>query len=260
MVIVDQGLHPLDERYIAAYALRGEPDASGHDGAGQFLCPLCLGELVLTHRRRRGFGYFRHDSEADASRCPLATTNYQLEGLRVGEPQQPLVAKTHRARFLYNWKRHLRIARSVVPSLRVERFIELIEYADVLGLWSYSSCELADVPYVLLVLAGFIAVRDRNDERMWVRFWFDGHVRDMGDLWRADAPRARLFRLCYRTPVHTPYPTAAELLHWESVVQIERLSDLNEPGIGRADMRIFDHFLTADATRSGLYREASNAP
>jgi hypothetical protein len=255
VVILDKGLHPLDERYVDEYALRDEVSAGVQGVAVSLRCPLCLGVLVQTHRQRRGYAYFRHLSDPDSARCPLATSSYQPDGLVVRALPQPLVAQEQRGRFLFNWKRHLRIARGMVPGLSLERFTELIEYADVLNLWSYSSLELKDVPYVLLVLAGFMAVRSGEEERTWVRFWFDGRVRDVGDLWRVGAPAAQLFRLVYRDPFHTPFPTAAELLHWERVVRIERARDIGGPAISRAEMRAFDRFVKRNAATQNSHRE-----
>lgn len=255
MVILDKGLHPLDERYVDEYALRDQAGAGVQGVQVTLRCPLCLGVLVQTHRQRRGFAYFRHLSDSDSARCPLATSNYQPDGLVVSTLSRPLVAQEQRARFLFNWKRHFRIARGMVPVLSLERFTELIEYADVLNLWSYAPLELKDVPYVLLVLAGFIAVRSGEEEMTWVRFWFDGRVRDVGDLWRTGAPAAQLFRLMYRDPLHTPFPTAAELLHWERVVRVERAQDIGRVAISRAEMRAFDRFMQRNAAKRFAHRE-----
>jgi|SRR5471032_1123810 len=252
-----KGLHPLDERYIGAYAWRGESAAAVQE-ASPLRCPLCLGVLVSTHRQRRGYGYFRHESDADAARCPLATTSYQPEGLVVKGPQESPVAHTHRARFLLNWKRHYRLARSMVSSLTVKRFTELIEYADVLNLWSYPLLELRDLPYVLLVMAGFMAVRGEGEDKTWVRYWFDGSVRDAGDLWRADAGVAQLFRVEYRDSLRTPFPTSAEILHWAPTVRIERLQDLTGPGVTRADVKAFARFVERNASVRRAPREDGN--
>lgn len=51
----------------------------------------------------------------------------------------------------------------------------------------------------------------------WVRFWFDASVRDVGDLWTAGGDAPRLFRVDYREPVVTPYPTGAQVLAWQPI-------------------------------------------
>jgi hypothetical protein len=255
VVILDKGLHPLDERYVGEYALRDELRAGAPGVSGSLRCPLCLGPLVQTHRQRRGYNYFKHLSDTDSARCPLATSSYQPEGLVVSALPRPLVAQEQRGRFLFNWKRHFRIARGMAPALSLERFTELIEYADVLNLWSYSPLELKDIPHVLLVLAGFMAVRSGEEEMTWVRFWFDGRVRDVGDLWRAGAPAAQLFRLVYRDPLHTPFPTAAELLYWERVARVERVQDISGAAISRTEMRAFDRFVKLNAATRHAHRE-----
>jgi hypothetical protein len=52
-----------------------------------------------------------------------------------------------------------------------------VTYADVINLWGFPLLDHRDLPYVLLVLAGFIAEHRKGDVTTWTRFWFDGHVR-----------------------------------------------------------------------------------
>lgn len=260
MLIVDpdKGLHPLDERYIEAFAFRGDLDVAGY-GTPLLRCPLCLGELVPTHRQRHGRRYFRHRVNADAVRCPLTTANYQPEEFVVRAPLwEPLIADTNRSRFLFSWKRHYRIARYVAPSLTLERFTGLIEYADVRNLWSHRQLDQRDLPYVLLVLAGFMAVRRKGEGTTWVRFWFDGRVRDAGDLWRPGVPAAQVFRVIYRDPVQTPFPTGAEVVRWERVERIDRLADVSGPDVSRADIHAFDVFRMRNASTWRAQRDDGN--
>jgi hypothetical protein len=53
VVILDKGLHPLDERYVDEYALRDQAGAGVQGVQVTLRCPLCLGVLVQTHRQRR---------------------------------------------------------------------------------------------------------------------------------------------------------------------------------------------------------------
>jgi hypothetical protein len=246
---MDNALHPLDERYIDAYAIR-ETTGTAAQGVSRLRCPFCLGELFLTHRQRRGYGYYKHTSDEDGARCPLTTTGYHQESLVGRGPQGPQglqFEQLHRTRFLTNWKRHFRIARSEVPSLTIARFTALIECADVLNLWSSARVDIRDLPYVLLVLGGFMVVRGEEEQKAWVRFLFDGNVRETADIWRPDAPVARLFRVTYRGALHTPFPTSAEIMHWEQVARIERLEDVTTPGVNREEKRAFDHFAQSNA-------------
>ncbi|MFL9888503.1 hypothetical protein PQR66_36140 [Paraburkholderia agricolaris] len=270
---MDKGWHPLDERYVEAYGAHArtplaevaavQPDTpltldtpltplNPH-------CPLCLAGLVFTHRRRGGFRYYRHLESADDARCPLTTPSYDPAGLSVNAsvdanmgadananmnvPPQGAAASLHRERFLQHWQRHYRIARHAAPPLTLERFARLIEYADVVDLWRYPAFDEHDAPYVLLALAGFISVHDR-DERARIRLWFDGSVRDVGDLWHAErrVPPG-LFRVTYREPLHTPFPTSADILFWEPVERIERLADCTAPRLRQTQIRMFNRFI-----------------
>ncbi|MFL9864927.1 hypothetical protein PQR67_12190 [Paraburkholderia fungorum] len=263
---MDKGWHPLDERYVEAYGAHArttEAEAVAVQPAAtpNPRCPLCLAELVFTHRRRGGYRYYRHLESADDARCPLSTPSYDPAGLAVNASvgvdvnasanpganpsgsAQGAAGALHRERFLQHWQRHYRIARHAAPSLTLERFARLIEYADVVDLWRYPAFDERDAPYVLLALAGFISVHDR-DERARIRIWFDGSVRDVGDLWHEErrVPPG-LFRVTYREPLHTPFPTSADILFWEPVERIERLADCVAPRLRQTQIRMFNRFI-----------------
>ncbi|MFC0693343.1 hypothetical protein [Paraburkholderia humisilvae] len=244
---MDNELHPLDERYIEAYGIR-EGNGSDDPGTGTVRCPLCGGELLPTHHQRRGHRYFKHRHEEQTARCPLTTPNYQLDRFEISLHTPDLNAvRMNRAQFLFNWKRHFRIARHMAPALTLERFIAVVKYADVMNLWGFPLLDQRDLPYVLLVLAGFIAEHRKGDVTMWTRFWFDGRVRSASDLWRSGGVRdPQLYRVVYRDVVRTPFPTGAEIVRWESVERVDRVADLASRGVGRADMRLFEKFLEND--------------
>ncbi|RKF46587.1 hypothetical protein [Paraburkholderia fungorum] len=242
---MDKGWHPLDERYVEAYGAHARTLAEEAASAPHPRCPLCLAELVFTHRRRGGHRYYRHLESADDARCPLTTPSYDPAGLAVNAHAlaQGVSAALHRERFLQHWQRHYRIARHAAPPLTLERFARLIEYADVVDLWRYAAFDERDAPYVLLALAGFISVHDR-DERARIRIWFDGSVRDVGDLWHEERRRPPgLFRVTYREPLHTPFPTSADILFWEPVERVERLSDCTAPRLRQTQIRMFNRFI-----------------
>jgi len=245
-------LHALDACYIETYVSSGRVGTAVADATTwevtTLTCPLCGGPLTLNQRRRAGRQYFRHDERADEERCPLSTSSYQPAGMSIAHARDPLVEVESRQRFLRYWRRHYRLVRQTAPALTLRRFTELIEYADVMNLWSYARLDERDLPYVLVVLAEFMTVYDESGEATRERFWFDSSVRDIGDLWAEQRPaRARLFRIVYREPSHTPFPTAADILHWEAVERIDRLKDMEGPGISRADVRAFDQFVERNA-------------
>lgn len=85
----------------------------------------------------------------------------------------------------------------------------------------------------------------------WVRFWFDASVRDVGDLWTAGGDAPRLFRVDYREPVVTPYPTGAQVLAWQPIDGMRDLwvqcGDEREPAVGAAERAAFARFLAQPA-------------
>lgn len=257
-------LHPLDACYIETYVSSERAGPAVADvttrQAAALMCPLCGGALTLNQRRRGGRQYFRHRERAHEERCPLSTSSYQPAGMSIAHARDPLAEVECRQRFLRYWRRHYRLVRQTAPALTLRRFTELIEYADVMNLWSYARLDERDLPYVLVVLAEFMTVYDESGEATRERFWFDSSVRDVGDLWAAQRPaRARLFRIVYREPPHTPFPTASDILHWEPVERIDRLKDMEGPGISRADVRAFDQFVERNAAARLARRDNGHA-
>lgn len=244
MVTVDKGLHPLDERYLDAYAAPGAPAGGAEPGGSPPQCPLCFRALAPTGRSRGGFRYFRHELAADDERCPLTTSNYQLDRMSVRRMRDPAIEQPFRRSFLRQWQRHYRLASEVTPWFSLPLFTRVIEYADVMNLWSYPALRMHDVPSVLLVMAGFIGRRTESGDVARERFWFDGSVVDVGDLWAPGrAERAKLYRVIYRAPQHTPLPTAASIVYWEPVRQPTRLAEISAPRLSRGHMRAFARFL-----------------
>ncbi|HDR8997279.1 hypothetical protein ACRPM7_19910 [Burkholderia vietnamiensis] len=88
----------------------------------------------------------------------------------------------------------------------------------------------------------------------WVRFWFDASVRDVGDLWTAGGDAPRLFRVDYREPVVTPYPTGAQVLAWQPIDGMRdvwvQCADAHEPAVGAAERAAFARFLAQPVARA----------
>ncbi|WP_230681401.1 hypothetical protein [Burkholderia vietnamiensis] len=84
-----------------------------------------------------------------------------------------------------------------------------------------------------------------------MRFWFDASVRDVGDLWTAGGDAPRLFRVDYREPVVTPYPTGAQVLAWQPIDGMRdvwvQCADAHEPAVGAAERAAFARFLAQPA-------------
>ena len=218
-------------------------------------CPLCFGALEPLPGAG---GYARHRSARCSAQCVLTTRQYQPEELTIRGSRDVQVAAGHRERFVAHWVRHYTLMRRAWPALTIARFIAVIACADVADLWSYRMLRDDDLAAVLLVLAGFLRVPDAlgteapgTDTRAptvrWVRFWFDASVRDVGDLWTAGGSAPPLFRVDYREPLVTPYPTGAQVQAWQPVdgmrdAWAQRI-DAQEPAVEASDCAAFVRFL-----------------
>ncbi|MBE2967452.1 hypothetical protein IMT09_04910 [Burkholderia cepacia] len=239
----------------------------GRPGEWPTHCPLCFGALEPLPGAG---GYARHRSARCSAQCVLTTRQYQPEDLTIRGSRDAQVAARHRERFVAHWARHYALMRRAWPALTIGRFIAVIACVDVADLWSYRMLRDDDLAAVLLVLAGFLRVPDASgadvsgtdasgaDARApgvrWVRFWFDASVRDVGDLWAAGNGAPSLFRVDYREPLVTPYPTGAQVQAWQPVDGMRdawaQRVDTQEPAVDDADRAAFARFL-ARASAAG---------
>ncbi|AXK62875.1 MULTISPECIES: hypothetical protein [Burkholderia] len=231
----------------------------GRPGEWPTHCPLCFGALEPLPGTG---GYARHRSARCSAQCVLTTRQYQPDELAIRGSRDARVAARHRERFVAQWPRHYMLMRRTWPALTIERFIAVIACVDVADLWSYRMLRDDDLAAVLLVLAGFLRVPDAPSDApsdalaptvRWVRFWFDASVRDVGDLWAAGAEAPRLFRVDYREPLVTPYPTGTQVHAWQPVDGMRdawaRQADANEPVVDAADRGAFVRFLARPSAR-----------
>ncbi|HEF5873248.1 TPA: hypothetical protein SAY52_003897 [Burkholderia cenocepacia] len=234
----------------------------GRPGEWPTHCPLCFGALEPLPGAG---GHARHRSARCSAQCVLTTRQYQPEEPTIRGSRDLQVATRHRDRFIAQWPRHYALMRRAWPALTMGRFTSVIACADVADLWSYRTLRDDDLAAVLLVLAGFLRVPDGSaaaapaDDACapavrWVRFWFDASVRDVGDLWTAGGAVPPLFRVDYREPLVTPYPTGAQVHAWQPV---DGLRDAwaehavaDEPAIEATERAAFERFL-ARAPASG---------
>ncbi|KVF68613.1 hypothetical protein WS75_29805 [Burkholderia sp. FL-7-2-10-S1-D7] len=242
----------------------------GRPGEWPTHCPLCFGALEPLPGAG---GFARHRSARCSAQCVLTTRQYQPDELTIRGSRDAQVAARHRERFIAQWSRHYALMRRAWPALTIGRFIAVIACVDVADLWSYRMLRDDDLAAVLLVLAGFLRVPDvpgvdtsgvdtsAGDARApavrWVRFWFDASVRDVGDLWAAGSDAPPLFRVDYREPVVTPYPTGAQVHAWQPVDGMRdawtRPADANEPAVDASDRAAFERFLArAPASRASV--------
>jgi hypothetical protein len=255
---LDSVLHSLDERAIDVGTYLTERSVPGSVDGQPARCPVCLGELALACEPSDGARHFKHRAHADEARCPLTTASWQPEGMVVRHLRDVETTRRHRGQFVDHWQYHYHAMQQLAPSLTIKRFVHLIEYADVLNLWSYWKLQQHDVPYVLLALAEFMIQREQAGALTWVRFCFDGSVRDVGDLWSLQARPPFFFRMVYREPPLTPFPTARQLLHCETVVRDDTVLDGPMPHLRHASAREFECLL-GTALRTGERSDHSQA-
>jgi hypothetical protein len=215
-------------------------------------CPVCLAELAQVPADEAALHRLRHAAAEDDLRCPLTTQSYQPEEMVVHQMRNPVLEGRQRAAFIGNWTRHYRVMKRLAPSFTVHRLTLLVRYADVLNLWSYPAIRQHDLPYVLLVLAGFIRDQGPQGDTIWVRFCFDGNVHDVGDLWRDGGSPPQLFRMVYRPPFETPFPTSRELTHFQMVGRDAGFLDGPDPTIRSAEAREFHRFLSMALVQGAL--------
>ncbi|MDR0240789.1 MAG: hypothetical protein LBJ65_04210 [Burkholderia sp.] len=234
----------------------------GRPGEWPTHCPLCFGALEPLPGAG---GYARHRSARCSAQCVLTTRQYQPEELTIRGSRDVQVAAFHRERFVAQWPRHYALMRRAWPALTIGRFIAVIACVDVADLWSYRMLRDDDLAAVLLVLAGFLRVPEASgadvpadDARApavrWVRFWFDASVRDVGDLWTAGSTAPPLFRVDYREPLVTPYPTGAQVHAWQPVDGMRdawtQQADAREPAVDAAERAAFERFLARTAAQA----------
>jgi len=209
------------------------------DGDGFGRCPLCFGAMEPAPGMA---GFVRHKNARRVAQCVLTTPHYQPDDLAVRRVANQGVSALSRRRFVERWELHYALVKWMWPGVTIQRFMTMLALADVLGLWSYAGLREEDLAVVLLVLAGFIRVRpeaaadagqgvgasgqaggadhSRAPAACWVRFWFESSVCDVGDLWMPRESAPELFRVEYREPDDTPFPTGHEVLRCERVTGV----------------------------------------
>ncbi|WP_063533099.1 hypothetical protein [Burkholderia sp. MSMB1589WGS] len=221
-------------------------------------CPLCFGALVSVPGAS---GHARHRSARCSAQCVLTTHRYQPDEPMICGSRDAQCSARHRERFVAQWARHYALMRRVWPALTIERFVTVIACADVADLWSYRALRDDDLAAVLLVLTGFLRVPDAPaadalvPAARWVRFWFDASVREIGDLWAAGAAAPRLFRVDYREPLATPYPTGAQVHAWQRIDGMRdawaQQADAPAAAVSPSDRAAFARFLASPPPRGG---------
>lgn len=211
--MLEYALHPVEDRLIHVDD-HCRADPSPRQWAR---CPLCLEALQVVQLRDRSHARRFVHLAGDFARCPLvddALPNPLI--LQMGPPLNER-ARQLRAKFFQNWQKHLHTMRQIVVTFGVARFMRAIEHADVLKLWAWPTLTQREIPYILLVLADYIAAPRGERQAPWSRFWFDASVQRVDDLSKPRGKLPRLFRLRYKPPRKTAFPNARHLIDCQPV-------------------------------------------
>ena len=164
-------------------------------------------------------GVFSHmtDPGRHAPQCPLknsADCKYQF----LREPEDnPERAARLRTEFFAHWQHHYVLLKTYLDYLYAMDFIESIKDADRTSLWHRSHLSEWEIPYIFLVTRDWPPVESpaRTLRREWLRFWFDGRVRTLDDLWiRREGP-INLIRTTYRNPARKGPPRLKHVIRPE---------------------------------------------
>ncbi|MGH8780560.1 hypothetical protein [Paraburkholderia sp.] len=241
--VLVSAFHPLEARMATVAEYLAEfPDDKPLPHAPP-RCPLCGDELHVVQLRDRAhtrhFAHIAHERPA----CPLvndALPNPLLVNAHAPDPDHERVRRDEFAR---HWRQHLHAIRQQVPGFTAVRLTRVIEHADVLHVWAWPTLVQADLPYIFLVLAEFVATTPGVPQSAWLRFWFDASVQCVGDLRAGRAAVPRLFRLRYRPPRVSMFPGPQHLLACD---EVSMNADFLSHGIARltrAEVMLVESFL-----------------
>lgn len=246
--LVDHAFHPEQDRLLTVEDYLREFPGDEQTERPLARCPLCGEALqVMQSRGRKHTHYFSH-AEGALAHCPLVTDGLPNPILVTAQPPNIELERKQRDMFSRHWRAHLHAMREHVPELSVIRFMRIVEHADVLHLWACPTLIQADVPYIFLVLAEFIARTPGAQHSAWVRFWFDATVQRIDDLRKPRATPPRLFRLHYRATRSSMFPGKRHLLRYSEVPMTGDFLNASTRLV-RSDVLTFETFLAQSETQ-----------
>ncbi len=240
--ILPYALHPLDQRRVTVDEFLQDARAPDAMSRATALCPLCGEDVYVARLHDRAHTQQFSHVAGERARCPLV--NSRLHDMTFMSIYCHDEERTRRQRgaFIGHWRHHLMAIRQHAPVFSVQRFTQVIEYADVLHLWSCPTLVQEDVPYILLTLASFIAEMPGTAHPTWLRFVFDASVREAIDLRKPGRTPPRFFRLHYRSSFTSMFPDARHLLEW---IDVPMTGDFlhQTPRITLPEATAFDAFI-----------------
>ncbi len=221
------------ERYLARF-----PPELGVD-APALVCPLCRTAVHLSRMHDRNRTPTLLHVEGEHASCPLVNLDFASPAFAIADRYDPRFEHERRDRFMARWVLYLAEIRRYVPAYTVSRFVATLEHANVLHIWSCRTLTEANVLYIFLALASFMAGTPGASHSPWLRFLFDASVLGVNDLHRTDRPPPRFFRLHYRPSHQVMFPNANQLLDWREVPMSDTFLNRENVVVPEADVKAF---------------------
>lgn len=240
---LDYALHPKEDRRYSVAEYLAEFEQYDAALRPQPRCPICGANLYINQLRDRAHTrQFAHIAGTEIH-CPLVNDDCFNRVFVSRRLADPILEARQRDAFMQQWRGHFQTMRRQAPSLSVVRLIRIIEYADVLHLWACPNLMQADLPYILLVLAEFIAETPGAAHPSWLRFCFDSSVTELTELRRPGRPAPRFYRFHYRPSHNSMFPSARHLLGWQEVAMSDIHLSEESMSLTHTDALAFETFI-----------------
>jgi hypothetical protein len=210
-------LHPLEPRRISPreYIAEFGSKFDRIDDNERARCPACKHRLSTPGEDRAGLiTTFRHLPNKDHW-CIFKNASDFRYRLLPNSNLDPIRGAQLRESFLQNWQKHFILMDWYAAYFDIVDFVERIQLADKEQLWSRPKLQEWEVPHILLVWQAVPPAYKKTGEVLraeWLRFWFDGRIRTIDDLWIRTEGDFLLTRACYNTDRNAKRPDADDLV------------------------------------------------
>lgn len=200
-------------------------------------CPACLEPMKIVGEDRADQDpHFSHLNQNEGSPfCPLRnSSDYKYQFLTKVEYETEIGYRL-RTSFMDNWVKHYNFVRSYLKGyIKFNEFIELVERAESEKLWHRPNLEEWQIPYIFLVWKDFPPIVDYKTRKIkrseWFRFWIDGQVRTLDDLWIKLETTPLIIRANYSKPRNGAIPGLNQLKDIE-LFELENLFLINDKSL-----------------------------
>jgi hypothetical protein len=168
------------------------------------VCPACAITLHTVGENNAGTtdAFFAHDRIENGKIepfCPLKESgSKKYDGLT---PTHPNVQSgiLLRENFMNNWRKHWALIKNYVEYPDIYPFINAIKHLDNSRTWQHAGLREELVSYIILSLLEFAPPVGKvaDARKVTYRFWFDGTVRTIEDLWIRTTGEFTLIRASY---------------------------------------------------------------